>query len=125
MPASIPEAEQEQLRADARKAIGEQLIPAFGKLPTFFRDEYVPNARDTLAAEAMPAGADRYRHQIREYTPLDLDPAEVYTLGLHELDRTKREVDAAIRPVGAWVECATFHPFIAPRPHPTATNHTP
>src|SRR3546814_7964766 len=61
--------------------IGEQLIPAFGKLLTFFREEYVPNARDTLAAEAMPGGEAWYRQQIREYTTLDLDPDEIHAIG--------------------------------------------
>src|SRR3546814_2722880 len=51
MPTSIPEAEQEQLRAEARKAIGEQLIPAFGTLLPFFREEHVPTARPTPATE--------------------------------------------------------------------------
>src|SRR3546814_16895069 len=34
MPTSIPEAAQEQLRAEARKAIGEQLIQSFGQMLT-------------------------------------------------------------------------------------------
>src|SRR3546814_6810675 len=100
MPSSMPEAEQEQLRADARKAIGEQLIPACGKLLTFFREEYVPNARDTLAAEAMPGGEAWYRQQIREYTTLDLDPDEIHAIGLREVDGIQREMDAIIREVG-------------------------
>src|SRR3546814_2705798 len=100
MPASIPEAEQEQLRADARKAIGEQLIPAFGKLLTFFREEYVPNARDTLAAEAMPGGEARYRPQIPEYTTLDVDPDVVHATGLREVEGHTREREAIIREVG-------------------------
>src|SRR3546814_11066730 len=49
MPTSIPEAEQAQLRAEARKAIGEQLIPASGKLLTFFREDSVPHRRDRQA----------------------------------------------------------------------------
>src|SRR5690606_31194256 len=100
MPASIPEAEQEQLRAEARKAISGQLVPAFGKLLAFFREEYVPNARETLAAEAMPDGKAWYRQQIREYTTLDLDPQEIHAIGLREVDRIQGEMDAIIREVG-------------------------
>src|SRR3546814_18528709 len=55
MPTSIPEAEQEQLRDEARKAIGEQLNPAFGKLLTFFRREYVTHAHAHPAAIGSPA----------------------------------------------------------------------
>lgn len=100
MPASIPGAEQEQLRAEARKAIGDRLIPAYGELLAFFVDEYVPNARDTLAAEAMPDGEAWYRQQIREYTTLDLDPDEIHQIGLHEVARIQSEMDAIIREVG-------------------------
>src|SRR3546814_3368546 len=108
MPASIPEAEQEQLRADARKAIGEQLIPAFGKLLTFFREEYVPNARDTLAAEAMPGGEAWYRQQIREYTTLDLRTEEPTPIGLPQVDGTQRARDANIREGGLQGSFADF-----------------
>lgn len=116
MPASIPEAEQEQLRADARKAIGERLIPAFGKLLTFFREEYVPNARDTLAAEAMPGGEAWYRQQIREYTTLDLDPEEIHAIGLREVDRIQEEMDAIIRKVGFEGDFADFLHFLRTDP---------
>src|SRR5690606_23102259 len=68
LPASIPAAGQQRLREDAKKAIGEAVLPAYAKLLRFFREEYVPNARTTLAAEAMPDGVAFYRQQIREYT---------------------------------------------------------
>src|SRR3546814_16722669 len=100
MPPSIPEAEQEQLRAEARKAIGEQRIPAVCKRLTFSREEYVPNARDTLAAEAMPGGEAWYRQQIREYTTLDLDPDEIHAIGLREVDGIQREMDAILSEAG-------------------------
>src|SRR3546814_10662011 len=86
MPTSIPEAEQEQLRAEARKAIGEQLIPAFGKLLTFFREEYVPNVRDTIAAEAMPGGEAWYRQPNREYTTMELEQDEIQAHGHSDVD---------------------------------------
>jgi uncharacterized protein (DUF885 family) len=100
MPASIPAAEQERLRADARAAIRDRLIPAYGKLLAFFRDEYVPHARTTLAAEAMPDGKAWYRQQIREYTTLDMAPEEIHAIGLREVARIQGEMDAIIRKVG-------------------------
>jgi uncharacterized protein (DUF885 family) len=100
MPASIPEAEQAQLRAAAREAISRKLIPAYGKLLAFFRDDYTPHARDTLAAEAMPDGKAWYRQQIREYTTLDMAPEEIHRIGLQEVDRIQKEMDAIIAKVG-------------------------
>jgi uncharacterized protein (DUF885 family) len=100
LPASIPAAEQARLQARARAAIGEQVVPAFGKLLTFFNNEYVPQARTTLAAEAMPDGEAFYRSQIREYTTLDLSPAQIHEIGLAEVARIRAEMDAVIDQTG-------------------------
>ncbi|AOH35952.2 DUF885 domain-containing protein [Luteimonas sp. JM171] len=100
MPASIPAAEQEELRAEGRAAIAEAVIPAFGKLLTFFREEYVPQARTTLAAEAMPGGEEFYRAQIREYTTLDLTPQQIHDIGLEEVARIRAEMDEVIAATG-------------------------
>jgi uncharacterized protein (DUF885 family) len=116
MPATIPAAEQEQLRAQARAAIRDRLIPAYGKLLAFFRDEYVPRARTTLAAEAMPDGKAWYRQQIREYTTLDMDPAEIHAIGLREVARIQAEMDAIIRKVGFKGSFADFLKFLRTDP---------
>ena len=38
LPAQIPAAEQQRLRAAAAAAIGQRMVPAYGKLLTFFRE---------------------------------------------------------------------------------------
>jgi len=100
LPAQIPAAEQQRLRAAAADAIGRRMVPAYAKLLKFFREEYVPQARTTLAAEAMPDGKAYYRQQIREYTTLDLDPEQIHRIGLDEVARIQAEMDAIIRRVG-------------------------
>jgi len=100
LPAQIPAAEQQRLRAAATAAIGQRMVPAYARLLKFFREEYVPQARTTLAAEALPDGKDYYRQQIREYTTLDLDPEQIHRIGLDEVARIQAEMDAIIRQVG-------------------------
>ncbi|MBS0214911.1 MAG: DUF885 family protein [Proteobacteria bacterium] len=100
LPSTIPEAAQAQLRADTRAAIRDAVIPAFGKLLVFFRGEYLPKARTTLAAEAMPDGQAWYREQIRKYTTLDLSPDEIHAIGLKEVASIRAEMDAIIKEVG-------------------------
>lgn len=100
MPASIPASEQEALRAEARRAIREAVIPAYAKLLTFFRNEYMPRARTSLAAEAMPDGVNWYRQQIRHYTTLDLSAEEIHQIGLKEVAQIRAEMDAIITQVG-------------------------
>ncbi len=100
MPAAIPTAEQQALREEARRALAEAVIPAYAKLLAFFRDEYMPQARTTLAAEAMPDGVDWYRQQIRHYTTLDLTPEEIHAIGLKEVGQIRAEMDAIIDQLG-------------------------
>ena len=100
MPATIPAAEQDALRAEGRAAIRDAVIPAFGTLLTFFREDYVPRARTTLAAEAMPDGKAWYREQIRKYTTLDLSPDEIHAIGLREVAAIRAEMDALIDGLG-------------------------
>ncbi|WP_299345948.1 DUF885 family protein [uncultured Pseudoxanthomonas sp.] len=116
MPASIPAAEQEALRKEARAAISEQVVPAFGTLLTFFRTEYVPKARTTLAAEAMPGGKDFYAQQIREYTTLDLTAEQIHAIGLEEVARIQAEMQAVIRQTGFKGTFAEFLTFLRTDP---------
>ena len=85
MPSSIPAATAAAIQADARQKISEGVIPAYAKLLTYFRTEYVPQARTTLAAEALPDGKNYYRQQIHEYTTLDLDPDTIHKIGLDQV----------------------------------------
>ncbi len=116
MPASIPAAEQEKLRAEGRAAIRDRLIPAFGTLLTFFRQEYVPQARTTLAAEAMPDGEAFYRQQIREYTTLELSPDEIHEIGLKEVARIQAQQQEIIQQLGFKGSFADFLTFLRTDP---------
>lgn len=116
LPAQIPAAEQQRLRAAAAAAIGQRMVPAYAKLLKFFREEYVPQARTTLAGEAMPDGKAYYRQQIREYTTLDLDPEQIHRIGLDEVARIQGEMDAIIKQVGFKGDFAAFLQFLRTDP---------
>ncbi|MGY0561558.1 DUF885 domain-containing protein [Luteimonas sp. A277] len=122
MPASIPAAEQEALRAEGRAAIADAVIPGFRTLLTFFREEYVPQARTTLAAEAMPGGEEFYRAQIREYTTLDLSPQEIHDIGLAEVARIRAEMDKVIAGTGFEGDFDAFLHFLRTDPQFYATS---
>lgn len=116
MPASIPAAEQEALRKEVRAAISEQVVPAFGTLLAFFRTEYMPKARTTLAAEAMPGGKDFYAQQIREYTTLDLTAEQIHAIGLKEVARIRAEMQEVIQQTGFKGTFAEFLTFLRTDP---------
>ncbi|MDG2525362.1 DUF885 family protein [Stenotrophomonas sp. HITSZ_GD] len=116
LPAQIPAAEQEKLRAEAKAVIAGKVLPAYGKLLTFFREEYTPKARTTLAAEALPEGKAFYQQQIREYTTLDLSPEQIHQIGLQEVARIQQQMDAIIKDVGFKGDFAAFLQFLRTDP---------
>ena len=77
----VEPADQAKLKAEAAQVIREIVQPAYADLLKFFRDEYVPHTRTTLAAEALPDGKAYYRQKIREFTTLDLSPDEIHQIG--------------------------------------------
>lgn len=116
LPASIPADEQAALRTAAREAISKRLIPAYRELLVFFRDEYVPGARTTLGASELPDGPVFYQQQIREYTTLELSPAQIHQIGLDEVDRIQAGMDAVIEEVGFKGSFAEFLAFLRTDP---------
>ena len=116
LPPAIPAAEQERLRADCAQAIRERVIPAYAKLLKFFRAEYLPHARSTLAAEALPDGKAFYRKQILEYTTLDQDPEAIHAIGLREVARIDAEMQATMRATGFQGDFPAFQKFLRSDP---------
>jgi uncharacterized protein (DUF885 family) len=116
LPDSIPADEQAQLRAACADAIHHRVIPAYANLLTFFRNDYLPHARKTLAAEALPDGKAFYRQQIREYTTLDLDPESIHATGLKEVARIDAEMRTTIASTGFNGDFAAFQKFLRTDP---------
>jgi len=116
LPATIPAGQQAKLRSACAKAIRERVMPAYAKLLKFFRDEYVPQARNTIAAEALPDGKAFYRQQIREYTTLDLEPEAIHAIGLKEVARIEAEMRESMTKTGFKGDFAAFQKFLRSDP---------
>ncbi|WP_420140817.1 DUF885 domain-containing protein [Sphingomonas sp.] len=116
MPASIPAAEQDQLRAQARQVIADKVLPAYGKLLAFYRDEYLPKTRTTFAAEVMPDGKAFYQAQIREYTTTDLTAEQIHKIGLDEVARITADMEKTKADAGFTGSLAEFITFLRTDP---------
>ncbi|WP_038622779.1 DUF885 family protein [Dyella jiangningensis] len=116
MPTSIAPADAAKLQDEAKQAISSKVIPAYGTLLTFFRNEYVPKARTTLAAEAMPDGKAWYRQQIIEYTTLDLDPDTIHKVGTDQVAKIHAEMVKTMQETGFKGSFAEFLHFLRTDP---------
>ena len=97
LPNSLNDAQKSELQDKARKVISDKVIPAYAKLLQFIREEYIPNARKTIAAFDLPNGEAYYRSQIFEYTTLDLTPDQIHTIGLEEVARIRSDMNKIIK----------------------------
>jgi uncharacterized protein (DUF885 family) len=88
----IGDADKAALRDQAVAVIRDSVQPAYRDLLTFFRNEYLPGTRTTLAAYELPDGKAYYRSKIREYTTLDMDPDAIHALGESEVARLHGEM---------------------------------
>src|SRR5436309_7485169 len=108
----VQPSDQEKLKSEAAKVIREIVQPAYADLLKFFRDEYVPHTRTTLAAEALTDGKTYYRQQIREFTTLDLSPDEIHQIGLSEVAKLHDEMVDAMNESGFKGEFPAFVQFL-------------
>lgn len=100
LPATIDKDVREQLAASGSAALNDSAAPALQRLEDFVRAEYLPAARDSIAASSLPGGAAWYAFLARGATTTNMSPAEINALGLKEVARLRAEIVAAIPRTG-------------------------
>jgi len=116
MPAAIPASDQAALRAEAETVIRDIVGPAYAKLLAMIRSEYLPKARTTLAAVAMPDGEAYYQAMIEKFTTLDLTAKQIHEIGLKEVARIESEMRATKERAGFTGSMAEFFQFLRTDP---------
>ena len=96
-PHCIPATDQARLREAARAAIASAVIPAYRDFQAFFRNEYMPGARETIGASALPNGKSYYADLVCYYATDEISPDEVHAIGLSEVARIRAEMEQTMR----------------------------
>ena len=112
----ISDADQKTLRAEAVSTIQGTVQPAYRELLTFFRNEYVPGTRTSLAAYDLPDGKAYYRSRILNFTTLDEDPAAIHAFGEAEVARLHGEMLGAMKETGFKGDFPAFLEFLRKDP---------
>jgi uncharacterized protein (DUF885 family) len=112
----IAASEQADLRAQAVTIIRDTVQPVYVELLKFMREEYVPGCRTTLAAQDLPDGSNFYKAKIREFTTLDMDPAQIHSLGESEVNRLHNEMLAVMKETGFKGDFPAFQKFLRTDP---------
>jgi uncharacterized protein (DUF885 family) len=120
---AVPESERERLRQAGRAAIASAVVPAYREFLAFMRDDYIPHARQTIAASDLPGGRELYAFQVRHFTTLELTPEAIHSVGLREVERIHGEMLRVMQRAGWQKGLPEFLEFL--RTDPRFYAHTP
>lgn len=116
MPPGISVDDRAALRAAARIVIAKSVAPAYAQLLPFVRDQYIPHARTTLAADDLPDGRAYYEAKIREFTTLDLSPEQIHAIGVTEVARIDVDMHETMKKSGWKGDFPAFLTFLKTDP---------
>jgi uncharacterized protein (DUF885 family) len=92
-PVGVSAAEFEALVADAHRIVSQRVLPAYARLAEFLSTRYLPQARASTAACALPGGEAFYAERVRAFTTLPLSAAQVHEQGLAEVERITADME--------------------------------
>ena len=108
--------DKQALRARALSLIDAAVKPAQRKLALFYSATYLPHARQTLAAAALPDGRAYYQMLVRRETTTTLTPDQIFAIGQSEIARIRGEMDRAIAQTGFHGSFAQFQARLRTEP---------
>ncbi len=104
------------MQAEAKQVVEQQLNPAYQQFYQFMQQQYLPGARDSIAASDWPKGREYYQNRLEHYTTLKLTPEQVHQTGLDEVARIRAEMQGIITKVGFKGSFAEFIQFLRTDP---------
>ena len=115
-PRTISDAERTRLTEAGRRAVADDVVPAFRALKRFIEEVYLPNARKELGAATLPGGAAYYDALIEQQTTTALTARDIHAIGLAEVARIGAEMDALMRTTGFAGTRAEFFAWLRTAP---------
>jgi uncharacterized protein (DUF885 family) len=92
-PVAFTEEERKKLSASYYLAITTELIPAYKKLASYIKKEYLPHARLSSGYNDLPNGPEMYKFYVRYFTTTNKSPEEIFQIGLKQVDSLHAEME--------------------------------
>ncbi len=115
-PKHFTQAQKAELTAQGKALIEQNVLPSYQAFYDFMTQEYIPGARESIAAYDLPHGKAFYENRVRYYTTLPMTADEVHQLGLKEVKRIRTEMQAIIDKLGYQGSFADFLHFLRTDP---------
>jgi uncharacterized protein (DUF885 family) len=96
---AIPEARRPQLAAEAEKVVAAAIYPAWQRAIAVVQP-LEAKATDDAGLWRFKDGAAAYAEMLRRFTTTSLSAEEIHQIGLNEVARIEKEMDAILRKLG-------------------------
>ena len=100
LPKSFSEADKKRITELYTNNIQQIILPAYSRLATFMKEEYLPKGRLSSGISDIPNGKAYYQYLIRTMTTTNKSADEIYQTGLSEVKRIKAEMEKTKDAVG-------------------------
>ena len=100
LPKSFSESDKKRITELYTHNIQQIILPAYSRLATFMKEEYLPKGRLSSGISDIPNGKAYYQYLIRTMTTTNKSADEIYQTGLSEVKRIKTEMEKTKDAVG-------------------------
>lgn len=112
----VGETEAGEFVAEARRALVEEVSPAYLELRAWLEEDMTNAAPEARGAWALPDGGAYYDYMLLQSTTLDLTAREIHETGLDEVDRIREEMEILKTEVGFDGTLQEFFAFVREDP---------
>ena len=118
-PKDFSAADKARLTKEVLAAVRAHVNPAYKKLATYTKAQYLPHGRKEVGMWSLPDGAARYAFKAKNSTTTDMSPEEIHQLGLSEVARIEGQMLETAQKLG-FKDLKTFNKALAANPatHP-------
>lgn len=116
LPSDFSAADKDRLTKAYASLITDDINPAYKKLGTFLREEYLPKARTSTGINSLPNGTAWYNYRIRYWTTTNKTPEEIYATGLSEVERITKVMDTIKESVNFKGDLKAFFEYLKTDP---------
>jgi uncharacterized protein (DUF885 family) len=116
MPTTFSSEDKARLSRAYENAINTLINPTYKKLLAFIEKEYLPNTRESVGLSALPNGKEAYAFRVKSWTTTNISPNEVFDLGMSEVTRIRKEMEAIKNEVAFKGDLKAFFEYMSTDP---------
>ncbi|MFD2633002.1 DUF885 domain-containing protein [Idiomarina piscisalsi] len=117
MPESVSESEAKQLQQRYKQVLSDTVMPAYKKLATYLKEEYLPHTRtESFGIGQLPGGDAWYQHRIEANTSTQLSADRIHKIGKDEVARIHSEMRDIMEEIEFDGNLAQFFDFMTNDP---------